>query len=1059
LLNGEQQEPTFHRLAEPTVGAEDLEEQSTRRSLVPTLVVGLGGTGAEVACRLKKKLLATRGRAGRNLEMTKFQIFDTVSANKQQNKDISRLFSESEEEYVCLSTNFNAYEYLKQNYAKDPDLRDWWDNRYSVSPQYQEWGAKRVRQLGRLFLHHRHLQVESMIQQKVSDTCTIYEELVRGENLAEVGSNFRVYVMTSTCGGTGSGIFLDMLYKIWRAVLSQGRVPEIRAFMFLPGVYEEETRKRSLELVQAHRANAYAFLKEVDYFLTPGSDINQYILDAKTRDSSQQIMIPPGSLFKYGYLIDRQLGNLGNLDKPEDAYNLVADGIYQMMITPVGQEEEGVGLTNIDVIVDPAHRREGKRTAYSSLGLSRILFPRSTLHAHLTYNFLRDLIYLGLTPGYSWMDEMIRKDKQVDSLVELFSQKNFDSLDELTRSAMELVAQCPSQTDLQAPDFGSHFDKLIKEKDLNEARLVEGISIIDNAYQGYIGQAQSIAHSAIVNLVNNSRYGVIYAQKILFVVRKRLRQLIDQLREQRAEYQSLKAEAEKDLNNQLQALEKVFSKRAVLFRGSQASRRASEIATDMRTIVETAFVLRITEKKLNLLEALAGQEQLVEQKLADEEIVVERRVEKSLIDREIDKINRIVEQLNDLGDSADRKAKRWELADEDAGATITTQMFPPHVTNFMRSPALRAVYEKEVNTSTAHDHLQTILQKISEQEGSISGIYQLSDEETATATRQLIVSTVSDYTKNLFKDILGLTVVEAAERSIGKDRFAEQAMANLFELSQPCWNYDSQKAQDPGMTELPRTYSLGYEDPESLPIPEGRYRPGLVKTQDNHQITLLQAQHGLPLFALRLLSSLRADYKKYMREARSSGLQPLHLNQHWTKDINLLPDIKVPLKVTDEVLKDFALGLFCDYLIIRRDPAALSLVRRRPVDENQLRGHVFTINGRDYFANRLTDKKKFFQIESQERISSSGRLDAAEVYANLKDLAEVGAAFVRQLENKKQYVLVDDLKEYLEKMIIPEIKRIDDDEEKEILKREYRVLKAYLDELVYRKERGLPLAS
>ncbi|MCK4267855.1 MAG: hypothetical protein KAX16_03395 [Actinomycetia bacterium] len=256
-------------------------ERLEKRMPQPTLIIGLGGTGAEVASRLKQHLMAEYGRVQEHVDMIKFLVFDTIGPMKQQNQDIVKTFSEADEEYVGLSTDFNAYAYLQEHYAKDRDLREWWDNRYSVSPQYQEWGAKRVRQLGRLFLHHKHLQVESIIQQKVSDTCTLYEDLVRGQNLADVGSNFRVYIIGSSCGGTGSGIFLDILYKVWRAVMSQGRIPEIRSFTFMPGIYEEEARKRSLELVQAHKANAYAFLKELDYFLSPGSDINKHILDAK----------------------------------------------------------------------------------------------------------------------------------------------------------------------------------------------------------------------------------------------------------------------------------------------------------------------------------------------------------------------------------------------------------------------------------------------------------------------------------------------------------------------------------------------------------------------------------------------------------------------------------------------------------------------------------------------------------------------------------------------------------------------------------------------------------
>lgn len=1032
----------------------------TRRGASPTLIVGLGGTGVEVVGRLKKRLRLHYHGYEKPADMIKFLIIDTVAIGKQHNQDAAQVFSEPEEEYVNLSVNFNAFAYLQQNYAKDRDLRDWWDNRYSVTPQYQEWGAKRVRQLGRLFLHHKHLQVESIIQQKVADACTLYEELVRGQNLAEVGSNFRVYLTTSSCGGTGSGIFLDVLYKIWRAVLAQGRIPEIRAFVFMPGVYEEEARKSSLELVQAHRANAYAFLKETDYFLLPESDINRFILDAKTRDPSQLVAIPPGGLVKYCYLIDRQLGNLGNLDKPEDAYNLVGDAMYQMIVTPVGQDEEGVGLTNIDAIVDPTHLREGKRTAYSSLGLSRILFPRSTLHAHLTYYFLRDLIFEGLTASQSWMDDSLADDERVKGLVSRFGETNFGIIDDFSRPVLNLISQCPSQSDLQATEINQRVDKIVKEKDLNDNRLADGVTTVDERYRHFEKEAKAEIRNATINLVNNCEFGVVYAQKVLRLVKKGLRQQLEEIRRQRHEYDAIRMETERQFKTLLQELEKITAKRAVLFKSSQINRRSAKIAGLLRSLTDATIMAKVLEKKQALLETLVGQEQVVEERLSGEEIVIERKIQKSLMDQEIDWLVRIIDKLNQLGDRAEEKAKDGQLAQEDVGVTITTQMFPPHVVDFLKSPTLRSIYRRQLNSKTVHNHVKAVLDRLNDsEEYHLDGLYQLANDESEIAVKKLLIAIVADYVRGLFKELLNQTVVEAVTNSLGEERFANQIMSNLFELSQPCWNYDLQKANDPGITELPRTYSLGYRYAETLPIPEGHHRPGLVHTNDNNQITLMQAQHGLPLFALRLLPTLRADYKKYMKLAEASGSQPLHLHQAWTRDIGAVPDLKVPVILDNQVLRDFALGLFSDYLIMRGDRAAAKFIRKRPIDEVQVRGYVYTTNGRDYYAYQLSDQKEWLQIERREHLASSGRTDAAEAFANYPDLGNSAVKFLSLLENEKQYQLIADLEEYIDKMLIPEVKQIDDEEEKSILEREYAILQDYLEELKYRQRRGLPLAG
>ena len=1035
-------------------------ERVERRTPQPTLIIGLGGTGAEVAGRLKQHLSSAYRDLNQHSDMLKFLVFDTIGLMRQQNQDIPKTFSEAEEEYINLAQDFNGYAYLQENYSRDKSLRDWWDNRYNVSPQYQEWGAKRVRQLGRLFLHHMHYQVESVIQQKVSETCTLFEDLVRDQNLADVGNNFRVYVVSSTCGGTGSGIFLDILYKVWVAVMSQGRIPEIRSFIFLPGIYEEEVRKKSLELVQAHRANAYAFLKEVDYFLSPGADLNKFILDAKTRDSSQRVLIPTGNLSKYVYLIDRQLGNLGNLDRPEDAYDLVSDAMYQMIVTPVGQEEEGVGLTNIDAVVEPAHQRQGKRTAYSSLGLSRILFPRNTIQSQLVYRFMRDMVYMDLTADAAWMDESVRKDERLQGLVAKLGTGNLEAIDDLSRPALDFLAQVPTAGELVKTPNQGRLDKLIKEKDLNDSRITEALFIIDRSWQRFERDTRNEATQAIVNLVNNCELGVVYSQKVMLAAKKQLRSLLRQIRAEKLEFKELRNRSNQRIRQLIDELTNVANRTVPVFRSGQTNKKTNLFAAALRETTEATLLERIAEKKEHLLETLVGQEQVVEQRLDDDEIVVDRKVQRSLFDHEMDKVNQVIDRLNNLADKAEERAGDRSLARADRGATITTQVFPADVLGMLDSAAFRTIYEDQIKPASMPGHVKTILSRLAEtEELHGQGLYNLADKQQELAVKKVLIAFVSDHVRRLFRGLLNQTAQEAAIKVVGHARFSDQVVDNLFELSQPCWNYDKQKAHDPGATDLPRTYSLGYSDPDSLPMPGGQNKPGLVRTADNHQITLLQAQHGLPLFALRVIPTMRADYKHYMELAKSSGTQPLHINRRWGGDTDALQDIKTAVRLGQDDLCDFALGLFTDYMVYKQDPTILRLIHRRPIDKRRLRGYVHQADGGDYQTMTLVERDGAFVVEKIETISTSGRAEAAENFANFPESARAGARLMNELEQAKQYELITDLEEYIERMIVNEIQRQGDEEERQIMQQEYESLISYLDHLRDQRRRGLPLAA
>ncbi len=1035
-------------------------ERFERRAPQPTLILGLGGTGAETAARLKQHLQVEYGHVQEHADMIKFLLFDTIGLLKQQNSDIVRTFSESEEEYVNLAQDFNGYGYLQENYAKDRNLRDWWDNRYHVSPQYQEWGAKRVRQLGRLFLHQMHYQVESIIQQKVVDTCTLYEDLVRDQNLADVGGNFRVYVISSSCGGTGSGIFLDILYKVWRAVLSQGRVPEIRSFIFLPGVYEEEARKRSLELTQAHRANAYSFLKELDYFLSPGSDLNKYILDTKTRDSSQRVNIPAGNLSKYVYLIDKQLGNIGNLERPEDAYDLTADAMYQMIVTPVGQEEEGVGLTNIDAVVEPSHQRQGKRTAYSSLGLSRILFPRHTIQSQLVYRFLRDMIYTDLTATDTWMDESIERDERLAGLCERLGPMNMVAIDDLCRPALDFVAQIPTGGELARAVGKGRFDKLTKEIDLNDSRITEGLFLIDHNCRGHEGEAKKEAVEAVINLVDHCELGVAYVQKTVLAAKKSARELLRQLREEKAELGVVKGRHRVRLNKELALVEQLTGASLVPFRNRNLNQASRRLASALRDLTEASFQERIADRKQHLLTTLVGQEQVVEEYLEDEEIRIGRKVQRSVIDRELDKLDLIIGRLNRLAERADERRRDRSLAKADRGATITTQIFPHKVLEALESSEFQEVYAEKVGSANMSKHVKAILARLNETQNLHGqGLYDLAEADQEVKVNKVLIAMVSEYVRQLFKETLTRTAVDAVNESVGQQKFSEQVMGNLFELSQPCWNYDKEKAHDPGTVDLPRTYSLGYSDPDVLPVPEGQNRPGLVRTSDNHQVTLLQAQHGLPLFALRVMPTLRADYKQYMRRAKLSGSQPLHIRQDWSRDIDALPDLRTSSRLDEDTVCEFALGLFTDYLVFKKDPVILGLIEQEKIDSRLLRGYIFAGDAQDYYAVQLVEADKVMQMGSIETLSASGRLEAAENLVNFPEVSKQAGRLVGELEKLKQYHLITDIEEYLDRVIVSEVKRRDDEEEREMLKREYEALTAYIDRLKDQRDRGLPLAG
>lgn len=157
---------------------------------------------------------------------------------------------------------------------------------------------------------------------RIEDTIAVAENIekkLEAEAVLGKGSGvFPTYLVTSCCGGSGAGMFLDMLYKVYEAIQRKagGKSPQIRAVIFLPSIFEKEVKKSSGELPALHRANAYAFFKELESLIGNPLEIENCCLDAFQRKERQ---VPPLSEwypFNRAYLIDRHLGEIGVIDDP-----------------------------------------------------------------------------------------------------------------------------------------------------------------------------------------------------------------------------------------------------------------------------------------------------------------------------------------------------------------------------------------------------------------------------------------------------------------------------------------------------------------------------------------------------------------------------------------------------------------------------------------------------------------------------------------------------------------------------------------------------------------------
>jgi hypothetical protein len=228
-------------------------------------------------------------------------------------------------------------------------------------------------------------------------------EVAQNRGFPVVGNYQLIYVVSSLCGGTGSGMFMDVAHRIRAQVRNNARVVGI---FFLPDVLEAEI---SSDLQRRRiRANAYAALKELNYF----QETQQF----RALYPSEQRELPdaPYAPFDFIFLVGRTNRNGNSLARKSDAEQMAAHLIQLTAISHLSSEILGLEVNVVrermfdlngaagEVVgqrVSPAdleHERNGASRrhflVYSSFAASALVAPHESLVDFWQRAFAADLV-------------------------------------------------------------------------------------------------------------------------------------------------------------------------------------------------------------------------------------------------------------------------------------------------------------------------------------------------------------------------------------------------------------------------------------------------------------------------------------------------------------------------------------------------------------------------------------------------------------------------------------------------------------------------------------------
>ncbi|MBR6571077.1 MAG: hypothetical protein IKK75_11565 [Clostridia bacterium] len=220
----------------------------------PVLVIGLGGLGSRTMMQVRRQVRTYFAQAD---VFARFLSIDT-DAYPQQNERL-------DDHERCVMAGWQAGELLSPagRQALPPFITEWLNPALSVGPGAS--GACAIRQVGRLMLFMHAQQVYGAL-------CAALDAI------RTLPGPIQVFVVSGTCGGTGSGILLDVAYLLRHAAMQLGIQDRITlsGMLFMPDVHPfPESQLRSVL-----ESNAYAAVKELDCWMhaaeTGRSLVQQY---------------------------------------------------------------------------------------------------------------------------------------------------------------------------------------------------------------------------------------------------------------------------------------------------------------------------------------------------------------------------------------------------------------------------------------------------------------------------------------------------------------------------------------------------------------------------------------------------------------------------------------------------------------------------------------------------------------------------------------------------------------------------------------------------------------
>lgn len=346
------------------------------KDILPTLIVGLGGTGFQVIKRLKK--LFNKRYNEENLPI-RYLILDTdlksfLDDTLKNNEKCQLRFNEGIKSTLDWAYSNPNFDWLPQNPPITPDF-------FTSTDQ----GAGLIRPIGRLYLCKNSKLAYDTLSTAKNDLVDLYKILTEvGAVHLENIDRHKVYIVGSLAGGTGCGTFLDVSVMLSK-IFNRDNTNLIGMFT-LESCYDDKLSS-DLDAQNRSKANCYAALKELEFYMSsiknPEDDRYKF-----KYNNIGEIKLEK-KLLDICYLVENKNEAGGVLTNIEDIYDLCSLQLYHEIGTKLGSQLRADYANFICKDKDPVLKRDRHFSTFSS---SSMEIPVENIKRYSCFKLASDIL-------------------------------------------------------------------------------------------------------------------------------------------------------------------------------------------------------------------------------------------------------------------------------------------------------------------------------------------------------------------------------------------------------------------------------------------------------------------------------------------------------------------------------------------------------------------------------------------------------------------------------------------------------------------------------------------